>query len=84
MSYSIDVLKERTKKKYGGAEMARKTTTSTEVKQRWENKAYKRYVVRLRQDTQADLIKLVEDLKSTGQGTTEIFTDALELLKNEG
>lgn len=64
--------------------MARKTTTSTEVKQRWENKAYKRYVVRLRQDTQADLIKLVEDRKSAGQGTTEIFTDALELLKNEG
>lgn len=64
--------------------MARKTTTSTEVKQRWENKAYKRYAVRLRQDTQADLIELVESRKNAGQGTTEIFSEALELLKTKG
>lgn len=82
MSYSIGVLKERTKK-YGGAEMARKTTTSTEVKQRWIDKTYKRYVISLRQDTQPDLIELVENRKSAGQSTTEIFAEALELLKNE-
>lgn len=64
--------------------MARKTTTSTEVKQRWINATYKRYVVSLRQDTQADLIELVEGRKSAGCGTSEIFADALELLKNEG
>ena len=63
----------------------RKTTTSTEVKQRWENKAYKKYLVRLRQDTQADLIELVEERKKAGKGTTQIFSEALELLKkNEG
>ena len=62
----------------------RKTTTSTEVKQRWEAATYKRYVVRLRQDTQADLIELVESLKEAGCGTSEIFADALELLKTEG
>lgn len=62
----------------------RKTTTSTEVKQRWEAATYKRYVVRLRRDTQSDLIELVERLKSDGCGTSEIFADALELLKNEG
>lgn len=64
--------------------MARKTTTSTEVKQRWINATYKRYVVSLRQDTQPDLIELVESLKAAGNGTSEIFADALGLLKNEG
>ena len=62
----------------------RKTTTSTEVKQRWIDKTYKRYVVSLRQDTQADLIELVESRKNAGQGTSDIFTEALELLKTEG
>ena len=61
-----------------------KTTTSTEVKQRWEKENYSRYVVRLRKDTDAELIDLIEARKQAGENTTEIFRDALEKLKNEG
>ena len=67
-----------------GRKMAkRKTTTSTEVKQRWEAKAYKRYVVRLRQDTQSDLIDCIETLKENGCGTSEIFAAGIERLIEE-
>ena len=59
--------------------MARKTYTSTEVKQRWIDRNYKRIVVNLRYDTDADLIKWIEDHKEE-YGTTNIFRDAVELL----
>lgn len=57
--------------------MTRKNTTSTEVKQRWENKAYNKYLVRLRKDSDADLIKYIEQRK-TKLGTTGAFREALE------
>lgn len=57
--------------------------TSTEVKNRWNAKTYKRYQVYLRQDEDADLIEFIEKNKSTS-GTTEIFRAGLEKLKNEG
>lgn len=55
----------------------RKTTTSTEVKQRWEAKTYKKYLVRLRPDTDAELIAYLEERKDT-LGTTQIFREALQ------
>lgn len=55
----------------------RKTTTSTEVKQRWMAKAYKRYVISLRHDTDAELIAYLEERKDT-IGTTQIFREALQ------
>ena len=61
----------------------RKTTTSTEVKARYNAKVYKRYQVYLRQDDDADLIQLIEENKER-YGTTEIFRAGLEKLKNEG
>lgn len=58
--------------------------TSTEVKQRWENKAYARYLVRLRRDTDAHLIDYVEKRKEL-DGTSNVFKEALEaLIDNEG
>lgn len=51
--------------------------TSTEVKQRWESKAYKKYMVRLRCDTDTKLIDFLEKNKER-LGTTNIFRDALE------
>lgn len=63
--------------------MARKTTTSNEVKMRWEAGAYKKFLVRLRVDDDAELIKFVEENKDK-HGTTEIFRAGLEKLKNEG
>lgn len=58
--------------------MKRKTTTSTEVKQRWEKDNYKRYVLRLRKDTDADLINLIESTKAQhGTGTSETIKELL-------
>lgn len=57
--------------------------TSTEVKQRWENKTYARYVVRLRRDTDKRLIDYIEKNKGS-VGTSGIFRDALdEYIKKE-
>lgn len=61
----------------------RKTTTSTEVKQRWISKTYTRYHVSLRKDEDAELIAFIEDNKAK-HGTTEIFRAGIEKLKNEG
>lgn len=61
-----------------------KTTTSTEVKQRWENANYSRYAVRLRKDTDQHLIDMVEKKKAEGMNTSDIFREALEKLKSEG
>ncbi len=52
--------------------MARKTFTSTEVKNRWKKANYKIYQLNLRYDTDADLIAYVESHKEK-DGTTEIF-----------
>lgn len=51
--------------------------TSTAVKQRWENKAYTKYMIRFRRDTDAHLIDFLEKNKER-LGTTNIFRDALE------
>lgn len=51
--------------------------TSTEVKQRWENKTYAKYVVRLRHDTDERLIKYLESNKDR-VGTSNLFRDALD------
>lgn len=57
--------------------------TSTAVKQRWENKAYTKYLVRFRNDTDRNLIDYLEKNKER-MGTSNIFRDALEMyIKNE-
>ena len=63
--------------------MARKTTTSTEVKNRWNAKTYKRYQISLRKDDDADLITFVESIKDT-VGVTDIFRRGAEQVKKEG
>lgn len=59
----------------------RKTRTSTEVKQRWKDKAYKRYTVYLRKDTDQHLIDWLEANKER-LGTTSVFRDGLEMYVN--
>ena len=51
--------------------------TSTEVKQRWENKTYTKYMIRFRQDIDGHLIDFLEKNKER-LGTTNIFREALE------
>ena len=57
--------------------------TSSEVKQRWENKAYKKFLVRFREDTDKEIIDYIEANKERF-GTTEIFRAAMEALINNG
>lgn len=57
--------------------------TSNEVKQRWESKAYKKYLVRFRDDTDKEIIDYIEANKERF-GTTEIFRAAMEMLINNG
>jgi len=55
--------------------MARKTTTSTEVKNRWNAQNYKTYRINLRVDQDKDLIDFVEKYKADhdDKGVTDIF-----------
>ena len=60
-----------------------KTHTSSEVKKRWIDKAYKRYAVNLRYDTDQRAIDFIEEHKEA-YGTTNIFREALEMYMNSG
>ena len=63
--------------------MARRTHTSSEVKQRWNNKTYKRIVVQFRYDSDQDMIEFVDKHKEK-YGTTNIFRDALQMYMDAG
>lgn len=60
--------------------IARKTTTCTEVKNRWNAKTYKRYNVSLRRDEDAALIEFVEAHKEQF-GPTDYFRAGVETLQ---
>ena len=51
--------------------------TRTQINQRWESKAYKKILVRLRLDTDKDIIDWIESHKEK-IGTTNIFRDAMK------
>ena len=53
---------------------------STQAKQKWIDKTYKRIMVSLRLDSADDrfLLQFLEDYKDTEGGTTQIFRDALK------
>ena len=58
--------------------------TSSEVKNRWNAKTYKRFQVNFRLDTDKEIIAYIEANKERF-GTTEIFRAAMEaLIKNGG
>ena len=63
--------------------MARKTTTRTEVKNRWNAKTYRRVTVNLRQEEDAEIIRFMDDRRDL-IGPTEIFRAGYEKLKTEG
>ena len=63
--------------------MARKTTTSTEVKIRWNAKTYRRVTVNLRQEEDAEIIRFMDERRER-IGPTDIFRAGNEKLKNEG
>lgn len=60
----------------------RKTTTSSEVKNRWKSANYKTYQINLRFDADQDLIDFVERFKAKndGMGVSDIFRAGVETL----
>ena len=61
----------------GGNHMA-KTFTSTDVKRRYNEKTYKRIILYLRYDEDAELLEFIEANKDK-LGTTQMFREALEM-----
>lgn len=57
--------------------------TSSEVKNRWNAKTYKRFQVNFRVDTDQEIIDYIEANKERF-GTTEIFRAAMEMLIKNG
>lgn len=57
--------------------------TSSEVKNRWNAKTYKRFQVNFRVDTDKEIIDYIEAHKERF-GTTEIFRAAMEALIRTG
>lgn len=55
-------------------------TKRNKQKNDWIAKAYQQYRVNLRKDTDADLIEYIEQLKSTGDGVTDIFRRAIMIM----
>ena len=63
--------------------MARNTTTSTEVKNRWNAKTYRRVTVNLWQEEDAEIIRFMDERREK-IGPTEIVRAGYEKLKTEG
>ena len=62
--------------------MARKTTTSTEVKNRWKKANYKQIAVNLRYDEDKALLEWLEKNKDK-YGVTNIFRAGIEALMKQ-
>lgn len=56
----------------------RKTKTSTEVTNRYHAKTYKRYIITLRMDSDAEIIELFEN---SGKPPTETLRDIIKSKK---
>lgn len=59
----------------------RKTHTSSEVKQRYNKKTYTPYTANLRKKEDEDVIKLIEDEKAKGYGTTQAIKNLILKIK---
>lgn len=58
--------------------------TSYKVRRRWDQENLKKYGVAFHIERDSDVIDYIESQKATGKGTSEIFREAIEKLKNEG
>ena len=57
--------------------------TSTEVKQRWINDNYERYVVSFRVDSDTEIINYIRSKQNEGAKTSEIFREVFEEYLNK-
>lgn len=58
--------------------------TSQEVRQRWDKENLKKYGISFHLTHDKELVEYIETQKANGKGTSEIFREAIEKLKNEG
>lgn len=58
--------------------------TSYAIRQQWDKENLKKYGVAFHTTHDAELIEYIERQKATGKGTSEIFREAIEKIKNEG
>lgn len=63
--------------------MSRLSQTKQEIRVAWDAAHYKRYTVKLRLDTDKEIIAYIEAHKERF-GTTEIFRAAMEILIKNG
>lgn len=63
--------------------MSRLSQTKQEIRVAWDAAHYKRYTVKLRLDTDKEIIDYIEANKERF-GTTEIFRAAMEMLIKSG
>ena len=63
--------------------MSRLSQTKQEIRVAWDAAHYKRYTVKLRLDTDKEIIAYIEANKERF-GTTEIFRAAMEMLIKNG
>lgn len=54
------------------------------MRRRWDVENLKKYGVAFRVNSDSELIDFIESQKAAGKGTSEIFREAIEKLKNEG
>lgn len=58
--------------------------TSYEIRKRWDQENLKKYGISFHRKNDADLIDYIEQRKRTGMGTSEIFREAIDQMKNGG
>ena len=58
--------------------------TSSEVKNRWDAKTYKKYTLLIRKDEDKVYIDYIDERRKDGESLAEIIKEALDLLMAEG
>lgn len=58
--------------------------TSSEVKNRWDAKTYKKYTLLIRKDEDKVYIDYIDERRKDGESLAEIIKEALGLLMAEG
>ena len=58
-------------------EKKRRTTTSSDVKARYNKKTYVQYTLNFRKDTDSDLIEMIEAERNKGFSTADAFRNLL-------
>lgn len=61
----------------------RRTHTSSEVKTRYNKKTYVQYNIKLRRIEDADIIRLIEQEKSQGLGTSDAIKNLIKKSKKD-